>query len=123
METIKNCKNCLHIKVCKDYENIKKTFSSIDNQSFNDKDKMLNAIADNCNNYLVYDERSTEVFMQKVKSTINSIEWSIAMCKPQGEVSKKTLNSQSDEWFKKDFVGCLERGKEQLNKIYYENET
>lgn len=121
METIKNCRECLHIKVCKDYENIKKTFSCIDNKSFNGKDKMLNAIADNCNNYLVYDKRSTEVFMQKVKAAINAIEWNIAVCKPQGEISKKTLNSQSDEWFK-DFVGCLERGKAQLNEIYFENE-
>lgn len=113
----KNCIECLHVKVCKDHELIKKSISSTNRESFNDKDSLINSIANNCNNYLVYDKRSTEVFIKKVHSAISSIGWVISMCKPQGEVSKKILNGQNDKWFAKDFVGSLERTKEHLDEI------
>ena len=118
----KKCVQCLHKKVCVDYRNIKEVLSKTNTHAFNDKDSIINNIAKECNNYLVYDERSTDVLLQKSKSARRYFEWCISMCKNGSKVDKTHLLNRSDLWFKDNFVDSLEKGFKDLDYILKEDD-
>ena len=114
----KNCKKCLHAKVCKHTEDINLFLNDKKRRhAFRNTESHFSDVAKFCDDYLIYDKRSPEVFLQDIKSAESCFHWTISMCTNGDIASKKTLINQDEKWFDKDFVGTLRRGRLLLNKL------